>query len=636
MKKIEVRYLKDEGKYAAGKEIFKDEDLARDVVERGVAEFVVSEVPKKKKKETYVEGVGMIEEKTDETIDPKEILRAAANEQEIDDYLEGKIGWLEEEFYDTWGKVKGHMRKMIGHNETYDVADKIEPMKKFFLAHSKDTIRGKPQLVDQTQILMPLIKEMITPFKDEEKNEKKRFKYMFFDDKVDGRTKSYPRGSFAMDFRVYAVVDKDDKQYIILSQEKLPNCSCEFKGMIVDVEYTQELKKNFGVKNIQRVFVLKEFIPSVTILSKEKIVEFTKTREMTIRDWRDFLDIHPNGNFNRFVPEINDLRDVQMLSGKRDGYPFHLIILGPPGTGKSMGHLETLDFKFHESPNILEGGNSRIKMLGPSFKEKPANIGFFGKAERMAFVDEVGKMVEFELNKHQTQIQNILGECNFLYDHKERLVGSGNDNECKVQATSKNLLTSNAVSNKPKIHHHAGIIDPTFLSRNFIMVQDKKEQEFIFSGKFVERIPPHTFEHIYIEKEGRKQDKKEKKSYIFLYVRGEQTEGFPTKFSSREEFLTLFDTCNSFTCDVDEEKIKKLCDEITLLAKEPMKSSVWKPRGEHHIYLLVDGLCKRRCLFEDYDPSFSLKQEDYDAAERVLIRMVNSWDTDMSPREENR
>lgn len=41
-------------------------------------------------------------------------------------------------------------------------------------------------------------------------------------------------------------------------------------------------------------------------------------------------------------------------------------------------------------------------------------------------------MNEFELNKHQVNVQNIFGECNFLLDHKERLVGSGNNNGKRV------------------------------------------------------------------------------------------------------------------------------------------------------------------------------------------------------------
>jgi hypothetical protein len=96
----------------------------------------------------------------------------------------------------------------------------------------------------------------------------------------------------------------------------------------------------------------------------------------------------------------------------------------------------------------------------------------------------------------------------------------------------------------------------------------------------------------------------------------------------------LFDSCYNFICDLDDAKIEGLVNETTMLAKEPMKSSVWKPRAFHHIYLLIDGLCKHRCLFKDYDPTFTPKQEDYDLAERILIRMVKSWDTDLSPKKE--
>jgi len=95
----------------------------------------------------------------------------------------------------------------------------------------------------------------------------------------------------------------------------------------------------------------------------------------------------------------------------------------------------------------------------------------------------------------------------------------------------------------------------------------------------------------------------------------------------------LFDTCNNFLCWIDDEKITTLSSIITQLAREPMKG-VWKPRAEHHVKLLVDGLCKHRCLFKDYDNSFESKQEDYDLAERILIRMVKGWDTDLSTKKD--
>ncbi len=382
----------------------------------------------------------------------KDALLGEMKEQEKENYVEGKINWKEGDFFNSWDKIRGHTKKVLGHHEAYDLDDEIPPFKKVFIAHYKDVVVGKPQLVEQTQIPFPLIKEMVTKITttafDGEKIEENLYKYMFFDEKVDGRVKGYQRDYFSLNFRLYRVIDKDDLEYFIFSQEKLPNCSCEFKGMIVEMEHIGELKRSFGVKKLARIFFLKEFIPAIKILTKEQIVEFTKTRNITEKDWRDFLDLHPNGNFNRFIPEVNKLRDAQILSGKRDGSPLHTTYFGSPGTGKSKGHLETLDYKFNEFSNILEGGNSRIKMLTPSFKEKPANLGYLAKAERMGFIDEIGKLAEFELDKHQAQIQNIFGTCNLLYDGQERVVGSGNDNECRVQTNAKYIDVLKPVSGR--------------------------------------------------------------------------------------------------------------------------------------------------------------------------------------------
>jgi len=98
---------------------------------------------------------------------------------------------------------------------------------------------------------------------------------------------------------------------------------------------------------------------------------------------------------------------------------------------------------------------------------------------------------------------------------------------------------------------------------------------------------------------------------------------------TREEFLTLFDTCNSFLTEVDDKKIQALHETIINLSKEPMRG-IWKPRGDHHIRLLIDGICKHRCLFIDYDSSFEVKKEDYSKAEGILFKMVKNWDTNLS------
>ena len=98
---------------------------------------------------------------------------------------------------------------------------------------------------------------------------------------------------------------------------------------------------------------------------------------------------------------------------------------------------------------------------------------------------------------------------------------------------------------------------------------------------------------------------------------------------TREEYLTLFDSINSFICDIDEDEIERLNQIVTDKAEGKMQD-IWKPRGPHHVELLLDGFIKHRCLFQDYDPSFKSKPGDYLLVERFLIEMVERWDTDLS------
>ncbi len=247
------------------------------------------------------------------------------------------------------------------------------------------------------------------------------------------------------------------------------------------------------------------------------------------------------------------------------------------------------------------------------------------KCERIGWIDELGKMVEAEANKHQSNTKNILGELNALLDNKVREVSSGNDNTCSVQATAKFIFVLNPISGKHNIGAHVGLMDPTTMSRILWWVQDEDEQKFVISGDGVTKIPP-TSSQAYIKGMTSVSMGINDKNDIVL------GKGWG-RIDNREEFLTMFDTCQSFLCGIDDAKVQELSATITQLAREPMKS-VWKPRGEHHTKLLVDGLTKHRCLFRDYDDTFEVKDEDYDVAERILIRMVRGWETDLSTKKE--
>jgi len=60
--------------------------------------------------------------------------------------------------------------------------------------------------------------------------------------------------------------------------------------------------------------------------------------------------------------------------------------------------------------------------------------------------------------------------------------------------------------------------------------------------------------------------------------------------------------------------------------------SIWRSRSEHHISLIIDGLVKFRCLFEDYDNTFKPIESDYVRAKALVYKMVKNWDSMVSIR----
>ncbi len=538
------------------------------------------------------------------------------------EYTSDEINWVDE--LNNWDDCK---------IESLNLMNKSVERRNIMLAHPHDKIEGKPQLIHQSMQTITLLRKVFKPIKNKEgEDEAYLHKWKFMDDPFDKRYDGNVIWCWTQDFFLYKVV-YEKRDYFILSKKELPLQSCEMSGMTVPVGDFTEVSKSMKMRSLSRLFFLKDFEPSVKILKKEQIITFTKEREITEEKWFQFLAAHELKTYNRFPKEVELLRSAQMLSGKADGWPLHLGIVGPAGTRKSMGHIETIAWKFSEEPEIVEGANSRIKGLSPSFKEKPANIGYLAKCERMGWIDELGKMVEFETNKHNQVVRNVLGELNFLLDHKRRTVGSGNDNDCVVQAIAKFVFVTNPVSEKKNIYEHVGIIDPTTMSRIFWWIQGHDEQEFVLSSKGVVKSPP-----IPTQAQEPKEEDRSRKDQVSMGGTGNEGSMSKTQplvpmepFSvlNREEFLTLFDTCNSFLTGIDDEKVQSIHQMISQLAKEPMKS-IWKPRGEHHIKLLVDGICKHRCLFIDYDPLFEVKEEDYSKAESILFKMVKNWDTDLS------
>jgi hypothetical protein len=577
------------------------------------------------------EVIQVMQESPKEIIDEKEILKKESGEQETENFKENEINWLEDDFYDDWDKVKGHWHNIAKPNskEIFKMNESPKIEKWFFLAHFKDEIEGKPQLVHDVMQRIPLIRLTSKINKEgsgKDKTEWKTPQYLFFDERYDKRYDGAMISIFALDFWIYKI-KYNGKEHYVYSQDKLPDGKCRIQGMSIDLADVSEMSNTLKINSLSHIFIVKEAESAVKTLSKKDLVKFVKDKKIDLEKWLCHISQHPLGTINKFPIEVEILRSSILLSGKESGWPLHLAILGPHGSRKTMGHGETIYSKFDEEIIMASATNYNLKGLIPSFRKSPAEPGYLLRCHRIAIIDEIGKLVEKEAKKHDRTVTNVMGEFNDILEHKQRSGGSGND-FIDINPTAKGIFILNPVKGKESIYQHVGLIDPTTMSRILWWVQDEEEQEIVMGDEGIIRNPPHSLPrplnppHSLLSIYSKLVDSSIiKKSIVLKKCRGCVTD--------KETFLTTYDSCNNFLSDIDDLEVNKLTSGSLALSKEPMRG-IWKPRSYHITKLLIDGIVKMRCLFDDHDSSFTAKQQDYDIAERILVRMVKGWDTDLS------
>ena len=522
-------------------------------------------------------------------------------------YKADEINWLDSDFYDSWDKIKGRTINLLRKENSLD------NHKLFLIGHSNDTIIGKPQMIHETTQNIPLI------IKVGKKKEQDGIEvsYKFLDDRYDKRYDGYQMASLDKKFYVYRIIN-DDQEYLAFSETKLDCNLYTLKGMKVKMPNLSELTKTLRVRSVATVFFVKEAHSAIKALPKEELIEFTKELGEKIgfnqEAFKNITFLNSDGKIYLHSETYNLIRIAQLLSGKYQGYPLHILNIGPIGKGKTT-ELEALDYKFNESKGILEAGNSTPKALIPSFKEKPASPGYILSTVRVALIDELMKMIaNANINGRSGEtVQEHLSQLNMILEHKKRTIGSGNDNSLMAKATSKVIFCANALPGKRLLADHIGVVDASTLSRMLCVVQDQEEQNFIENnvpinlGEFA-LITGHTYANIY--RNG-----------------GEGL--YNWKGVSSNIYVLIYDSCQLFGINFDEKRVNDLFKMTCNLVEEPLKT-VWKARGLHHMVLLLDGLVKYRCLFKDYDPTFTATDYDYFLLEGLIKRIIDSWTIDIS------
>ena len=284
---------------------------------------------------------------------------------------QGEMNWMDLPWEQCRSKAIDFIEESAEEYSQENPNHLVNYVNPLFIANDRDEIIGKPQLIHSTIQKINLFRKYRKVNKNKEGDfTSQKYIYKFINDAIDKRSVGNVMFDFSLDFWAYRIIH-NHKEYYVLSREELPLRECSLRGMILEISDTSEFSKSMKLGSITRLFFLKDYVSAVKMLDEDKLRELTIN--ITEQQWFDYLNYHPLGTVNNFPYQVNLLRSTQLLSGKVDGWPLHLAVIGPAGTRKSMGYVETIAYKFNEESEIVEGGNSRIKALSPSFKEKPAS-----------------------------------------------------------------------------------------------------------------------------------------------------------------------------------------------------------------------------------------------------------------------
>lgn len=479
------------------------------------------------------------------------------------------------------------VKEGIGSSQALNLTKKSD-LNQFFVSTDTSFI-GKPQALNESKVQLSLAHKLI------KKNSKgkKINEFLFIHNSIDGRElKVYGKKTLSDEFFLYKTIAQD-REYVLLSREKLNSVEQEFTGMVLQSTSSTEINRRFSLRGYVNLFFVGSAKPTIRILDIEELKKITKN--ISITNFLDYLFYHDVDKRIYKQPEdYSKLLGAILLSGKYEGYPLHLITIGGPGLGKTKKQ-ESLDYKFRENRGIFEASNSRMKGLIPSFKERPASQGYILECNRIALVDELFKMIESAFNdshSSSSSIGNVLQQFNPLLEHKKRTISSGNDNSLCINPTAKLVSDCNPLSNKYTLPEHLNVLDVSTLSRAFIWVIDSEHYRFIEAEK--------------------------------ANTGNALLQGNPPMILNYNEFLSIYDTLNSFVSKIDVNEVQRLFKGVSSQLNDERLMPLWKARGIHHTFLLVDGLVKLRCVFDDKSMDFVADKCDYDFAEKLLLRMIQN------------
>jgi hypothetical protein len=478
--------------------------------------------------------------------------------------------------------VKNDCVKVIDKPSSYQenilVSKKIMSLTKkyVFLISNKDSVEGKiiGKIRDNR-----LKVDLITTYSPKEKDD---FTYYF----GEGTSKARVVHTLSADFYSYTFETKH-KQYLLLSQTPIETQRITVHGMIANVSDNISVGESFKLPgNLSVIFAnyVEEEKREYTADEIRKLVGVPNFEQLRIRVFGAFE--HPLW--------LEKLLFAWLFSFNVDGYPLHLSIIGPPGSGKSESIINPI---CEVIPDVKTKGGSTFRGLIPSFGGKGLNgfnEGALLQADRICYLDEFLTPVCSTGNNYD-EISNLFGKMNSILEWDVGTVSSGNGRQMSViDPTMQVLACSNFQSGIPDIVKVASRLNNATLSRMFWYVQNQENVDFTKAR--VDKIMAMSNEE--------RMPKYGKGEIVALY-----------------DFFKM----ESSRCPVDFKWVNEKLVQYESLVPSELKGIY--VRYNHHLGCIVDGISKLRWLIGEKKDFLVMDDEDYKQAEEIFSIVIASWNS---------